>query len=300
MAQTQRPADFHQDELCPPNKIYALTDANKKVDLENLLCPDESRILANILQNHPLRFIIDASSSVPWIYFGQLWHTLQEDGSKSCRKSKGVVGMKIPDWMITDEMKLTENYQLYTEVFRVDVPTTQLHPIESTQGTHRKTRTPTTSNLKIDEGQSSAPRRSTVIRLRIPPRRSTRLTPPTLFPTTDEANDLVLQDTLQVSLAEQKSHEELEATQNVENFKEHLMAEEIEKLVEGKKNVEDNVEVASSPLRNDDNQTNLGTRLEPRSDKERPEVEKIANISQPVNIIKEEEESVEDDYELKL
>ncbi|GKE05368.1 hypothetical protein Tco_1397386 [Tanacetum coccineum] len=37
MAQPQCPADVHQDELCPPNKRYALMDANKKVDLENLL-----------------------------------------------------------------------------------------------------------------------------------------------------------------------------------------------------------------------------------------------------------------------
>ncbi|GKD36312.1 hypothetical protein Tco_1251821 [Tanacetum coccineum] len=57
-------------------------DANKKVDLENPLCPDESRILANIFQNHLLRFSIAASSSVPWIYLGQFWHTLQEDGLK--------------------------------------------------------------------------------------------------------------------------------------------------------------------------------------------------------------------------
>ncbi|GJZ47998.1 hypothetical protein Tco_0601830, partial [Tanacetum coccineum] len=109
-------------------------------------------------------------------------------------KSKDVVGMKIPDWMITDEMKLTENYQLYAKVFGVDVPTAHL--------------------------------------------------------------------------AEQKSREELEATQNVEKVKEHLMAEEIEKL-------------------------------EPRSDKESLEVEKIADISQSVNVIGEEEESAEDDYELK-
>ncbi|GKE19042.1 hypothetical protein Tco_1426619 [Tanacetum coccineum] len=454
---TTKPADVHQDELCPPNKRYDLMEANKKVDLDNPLCPDESRILVNILQNHPLRFSIDASSSVPWIYLGQFWHTLQEDGSKNklkfmldrkeltltldefrtifhlpqatvnnhdhfvpapkfsemvpfyvnnlgftlelrstsnfkttdllqpwqtlCKmfsrclktrvtgydqpslqimqmlyyfvnnihvdyaellwegfhysltnpttmipyprftklivshymttfpeisrrahdryhtladdvmiksifnsgKSKGVVGMKIPDWMITDEMKLTENYRLYAEVFGVDVPMTQSQPIESTQGTHRITSAPRTPNPEIAEGESSAPQRSTVIRIRIPPRRSTRLTPPTPIPTTDEADDLVLQDTLQVSLAEQKSHKELEATQNVEKVKEHLMAEEIEKLVEGTKNVEENVEVASSPLRNDDNQTNPDTRLEPKSDKERPKVEKIADISQPVN-----------------
>ncbi|GKB73345.1 hypothetical protein Tco_0934757 [Tanacetum coccineum] len=57
-------------------------DANKKIDLENLLCPNESKLLANILQNHPLRFNISVSSSVPWIYLGQFWHTLKEDGSK--------------------------------------------------------------------------------------------------------------------------------------------------------------------------------------------------------------------------
>ncbi|GJR52137.1 retrovirus-related pol polyprotein from transposon TNT 1-94 [Tanacetum coccineum] len=50
MAQPQRQADVHQDELCPPNKRYALMDANKKIDLENLLCPNESKLLANILQ----------------------------------------------------------------------------------------------------------------------------------------------------------------------------------------------------------------------------------------------------------
>ncbi|GJU47818.1 hypothetical protein Tco_1217373 [Tanacetum coccineum] len=110
-------------------------------------------------------------------------------------------------------------------------------------------------------------------------------------------DDLVLQETLQVSLAER--HEDFEAKQNVEKVKDHLMAEEIEKLVKGSKNVEENVEVASSPLRNDDNQTNPNTRLEPRSDKESPEVEKIVDISQHVNVNEEEEESAKDDYELR-
>ncbi|GJR43514.1 hypothetical protein Tco_1311617 [Tanacetum coccineum] len=67
----QRQAGVHQDELCPPNKRYALMDANKKIDLDNPLCPNESKILVNILHNHPLRFSIAASSSVPWIYVRQ-------------------------------------------------------------------------------------------------------------------------------------------------------------------------------------------------------------------------------------
>ncbi|GJZ14432.1 retrovirus-related pol polyprotein from transposon TNT 1-94 [Tanacetum coccineum] len=51
-------------------------------------------------------------------------------------------------------------------------------PTESTQGTHRT------------------------------PRRSTRLTPPAPVPNVDKADEMILQDTLQVSLAEHKSHEE--------------------------------------------------------------------------------------------
>ncbi|GJZ79418.1 hypothetical protein Tco_0644255 [Tanacetum coccineum] len=82
MAQQQHAAEVHPDELCPPNKRYDLMDANKKVDLEHVQCPPESKILMNIIKNHPLRFSIDASSSVPWIYMAQFWHTLKEDGSK--------------------------------------------------------------------------------------------------------------------------------------------------------------------------------------------------------------------------
>ncbi|GKD80932.1 hypothetical protein Tco_1347771 [Tanacetum coccineum] len=78
-------------------------------------------------------------------------------------------------------------------------------------------------------------------------------------------------------MTEQKTREELEAKQNVEKVKEHLMDEEIENLVEGSENVEANIEASSLPLGNDDNQTNHETRLEPRK----------------------EEESGEDDYELK-
>ncbi|GJW75728.1 retrovirus-related pol polyprotein from transposon TNT 1-94 [Tanacetum coccineum] len=82
MTQQQHAADVHSDELCPPNKRYDLMDANKKVDLEHVQCPSESKILMNIIKNHPLRFSIAASASVPWIYMAQFWHTLKEDGSK--------------------------------------------------------------------------------------------------------------------------------------------------------------------------------------------------------------------------
>nr|GEY30161.1 hypothetical protein [Tanacetum cinerariifolium] len=101
------------------------------------------------------------------------YHNLEDDvmvkNIFNLGKHKDGVGIKILSWMIKDEMKLTDHYWMYHVVFGVDVPTTQSQPIESTQGTHRT---------------ASAPRRST------------RLTPPTPIPTTVEADDIILQDTV--------------------------------------------------------------------------------------------------------
>nr|GEU51593.1 hypothetical protein [Tanacetum cinerariifolium] len=225
------------------------------------------------------------------------YHNLEHDEMVksifNSRKNKAGVGIKILSWMITDEMKLTENYRLYAKVFGVDVPTTQSQPIESTQETHRTTSTPRSPNPDKDEGESRAQRKYTVIRLCILPRRSTRLTPPTLILTALDVEDMIVQDTIKLSLAEQKSHDDLKAEQNVEKVKEHLTAEEIEKMVEGTENVED--KFVNSVL---NNQNDPDTRLDPGSYKESLEVEKT-DVVQPVNVIETEEESAEDDYKLR-
>nr|GEW77483.1 hypothetical protein [Tanacetum cinerariifolium] len=119
-------------------------------------------------------------------------------------------------------------------------------PIESTHGTHRTTNALRSPNPDVDEGESSAPQKSTIIRLRIPQRQPTRLTLPTSIPTTVDADDIILQDKIQLSLAEQKSHDELEANQNVQNIEEHLIANEIKKPMEGTKN-ESKKEILVSP-----------------------------------------------------
>nr|GEU54965.1 hypothetical protein [Tanacetum cinerariifolium] len=148
------------------------------------------------------------------------YHNLEDDAIVknifNSGKYKDGVRMKIPSWMIMDEMKLTDHYRMYAVVFGVGVPTTQSQPIESIQGTHRTLSSP--------------------------------------------------------SLAEQKSHDELEVMQNVQKVEKYLIAEEIVKLVEGAENVK-NVEVNSSTLRQNDTQTITGTRLVPMSDKEGLEVE---------------------------
>ncbi|GKA69284.1 hypothetical protein Tco_0775348 [Tanacetum coccineum] len=227
MTQPQRQADVHQDELCPPNKLYALMDANKKMDLDNPLCPNESKILANILQNHPLRFGIAASLSIPWIYLGK------ELSDVCC----GVRGRSSYD------------------------PVTPI--VTLTQGNIGSTSAPRSPNLLKDEGRSQV----------------------------QSHGKSIVQSRL-------KSHDELEVKQNVQKVKEHLIAKEIKKLVDGMENVANVLSVDSSTIRQNDNPIDPGTRLEHKSDKESLEVEITAEV-QPINVNEEEEESAEDDFKLK-
>ncbi|GJR00775.1 hypothetical protein Tco_0523759 [Tanacetum coccineum] len=141
-----------------------------------------------------------------------------------------------------------EHYQMFVEVFGIDVLLTRSQPTESTHGTHRTTSAPRSPNPDKEAAESSAPRRSTVIRLRIPERRSIRLTPPAPVLTVDKADEMILQDTLQVSLAEHKSREEQEARENMALVDEHLASEEIEKMVDEQENIVDD----SSIPRNDE------------------------------------------------
>ncbi|GKF37063.1 hypothetical protein Tco_0113821, partial [Tanacetum coccineum] len=141
MAHQQHAADVHPDELCPPNKRYNLMDANKKVDLEHVQCLSESKILMNII-NRIIRY--DSALQHQHLYLGFIWH----------RRNKNTVGMRIPPWMITEEMKLTEHYKVYAEVFGLDVPLIQSQPTESTQATHRTLSAPRSPNPATETTES--------------------------------------------------------------------------------------------------------------------------------------------------
>nr|GFA68024.1 hypothetical protein [Tanacetum cinerariifolium] len=161
--------------------------------------------------------------------------------------------MKIPAWMISEATKHTKHYRMYMEVFEIDVPLTQSQPTESTQVMYRTPIAPRSLKPKMDAVESSAPKRSTVIRFCIPQWRSTRLTPPDPVPTMDKADEMILQDTLQVSLTEYKSREEQEARENVELVNEHLASVEIKKMAEGQ-------EIDDSSIPKNDEHNILGTR----------------------------------------
>ncbi|GJV49845.1 hypothetical protein Tco_1440057 [Tanacetum coccineum] len=175
-------------------------NANKKFDLLNPQCPNESKILTNILLNHPPRPSIAGSTSVPWIYMYQFWHTLQQDGSRR----------REPE-------------------------------------------------------------------------------PKTPIPTAAEIDVTNLHETIQISIATQRSLGDFKPKHNVEKVQEHIVDEEIENLLEGNDNV--NVDEFKNNILN--NQEDPGTMIEPRSHKESMEVELDADLVH-VNSNEEEEESAEE------
>ncbi|GKB30216.1 hypothetical protein Tco_0869617 [Tanacetum coccineum] len=106
------------------------------------------------------------------------YHNLKDDDIMknifNSGRYKDKVGMKISYWMISDEMKHAEHYQMTPSA-------------------------PRSPNPKMDTVESSAPKRSTMICFYLPERRPTRLTPPAPVPTVDKADEMILQDTLQAN-----------------------------------------------------------------------------------------------------
>ncbi|GJR01186.1 hypothetical protein Tco_0524170 [Tanacetum coccineum] len=103
------------------------------------------------------------------------------------------------------------------------------------------------------------------------------------MPSAEKANEMILQDMIQVSLAEHKSREEQEARENVALVYEHLAAKEIEKLVEDHENEKEE-------------ETTKKIKVEP--DKDIPMVD-VTNIVIPVNVDDEEDEITDEVFELR-
>ncbi|GJR54806.1 retrovirus-related pol polyprotein from transposon TNT 1-94 [Tanacetum coccineum] len=262
MAHQQHAADVHPDELCPPNKRYDLMDANKKIDFEHVQCPPKSKLLTNIIKNHPLRFSIASSSSVPWIYMAQFWHTLKEDGSKfrlMFMLDKKELSLTLDDFKTIFHLpQANDNHHnsfMPPPSFSDMVPfyknelgfTMELKTSSSFKTNGLLRVRDRYHNMKDDDIMKNifnSGRHKDRVGMKIPDwmisketkhtehyrMGSIRLTPPAPVPTIDKVDEMILQDTLQVSLVEHKSREEQEARENVELVNEHLASVEIETM----------------------------------------------------------------------
>ncbi|GJW47085.1 hypothetical protein Tco_0078731 [Tanacetum coccineum] len=124
----------------------------------------------------------------------------------------------------------------------------------------------------------------------VPPRRQD---PETLNPTSAEIDITNLDETIQISIATQRSIKDYEAQKNVAKVKEHIVDEELDQLLEGTENV--NVDTFMDDVLN--SQEYPGTRIDPKSDKENLEAKK--DVDMVIINDGEEEESAEDEFELR-
>ncbi|GJU40837.1 hypothetical protein Tco_1193794 [Tanacetum coccineum] len=300
MAQPQRQADVHQDELCPPNKRYALMDANKKFwhtlkedgSKYRLMFTLDRKELTLTLDDFRTMFHLPQANDnghdyfVPPPKFSKMpWQTLCKMFSK-CLTTRGT-GWDQPPLQIMQMMYCFINniHVDYAELlwegihYSLEHPATFIpyqmfikiivsHYMTTFTDISRRARD-RYHNLEDDETMKNifnSGRHKDKIGMQIPS-----------WMITDE---MKLTENYQMY------------AENVELVKEHLAAEEIKKLVEGTENVKED----SSIPKNDDDLPD--TRLEPRSDKESPKVEITAEV-QPVNVNEEEVEIEDDVYELK-
>ncbi|GJV28993.1 hypothetical protein Tco_1385441 [Tanacetum coccineum] len=115
------------------------------------------------------------------------------------------------------------------------------------------------------------------------------------IPTAAEIDVTNLDETIQMSIATQRSIEDFKAQQNVEKVKEHMMDEELEQLLEGTENVD--VDAFMDDVLN--SQEDPSTRIEPMSDKESPKVTKSTDMLD-IHDDEVEEESVKEEFELRM
>ncbi|GKC02343.1 hypothetical protein Tco_0993953, partial [Tanacetum coccineum] len=292
------------DLLVPPNKQYGLAEANNNIDLVNPLCPPSSKILGNILTQHPLCFALTAFASVSWIYIQQVWHTLGLDDSKE---------MFI---FFTNTKEFTFSVDDFRRVFQLPQATDINHAgfvepptsfsfssdalplllcnlVTSLQHTnssscrnnfaykglisivantrenflrmlnYKSCETPSAPrppNLVEHQGESSALRKHTLIMIQ----KRSQPNPETPTPTPAEIDVTNVDKATQMIIATARSLEDLEARQNVKRVKEHMVDEEIGKIVEGNDDVNENQFV--DDILN--SQEYPGTKIEPEKDEE--------------------------------
>ncbi|GKA58913.1 hypothetical protein Tco_0758226, partial [Tanacetum coccineum] len=140
------------------------------------------------------------------------------------KKERDCKGMLIPNEFLTNDICATIEYKEYEKVFgRVDIPTIQPQPVESTQGINRTpsaTGTPTPITIEMKKrkqvaGESSTPRKSLKVTIKQKKSSTTPIPPPS----DDRERDEIAEATL-FSLTMHKTTIAAEAQENVAKDKE--------------------------------------------------------------------------------
>ncbi|GKC10326.1 hypothetical protein Tco_1007108, partial [Tanacetum coccineum] len=196
-------------------------------------------IIADLMQN---------SDSIPK-RLEEEYHSIKDDVplvSVYTTRNVTIKGMLIPDEFLTDDIHATLEYKDYEKVFlEIDIPTIQSQPNKKRKQVVRETGS-LRKSLKVIIKQKKL---------------STTPIPP---PSDDKERDEITKATL-LSLASHKTAKIAEEQENVAAVEEHLLNEDVEKIVEGKDKESYASAFADSAFQDD---AVIGTRLEPASHKE--------------------------------
>ncbi|GKA28758.1 hypothetical protein Tco_0715003 [Tanacetum coccineum] len=194
-------------------------------------------------------------------------------------------------------IRATDDYKEYETVFfGVEVPMNQPQPVVSTQGTHRTTprayKTPTLTaaspqgkKRKQSVGETSSPRKSLKVTIRQKKQSTTPIPPHG----DDRERDEMAEATL-LSLTLYKTALAAEAQENIAKVQEKLEEEEIEKMVAGEEDEESYASEFADSIFNDDDDS--GTRIEPESHNENPEV-----VVDDDDVTKKKDDNMDEDKE---
>ncbi|GJT01057.1 integrase, catalytic region, zinc finger, CCHC-type containing protein [Tanacetum coccineum] len=188
--------------------------------------------------------------------------------------------MLISNAFLTDEIRATDDYKEYEMVLvKVVVPTIQLQPVVSTQGTHRTTpsahRSPTLTTATPQKKKKKKKKRKQVAGEQVHQENHSKLP-------SDKRRNLSLHKT---TIA-------VEAQENVAKVQEKLEEEEKEKMVEGKDDDESYASEFPDSVFNDNDDSS--TRIKPESHNENPET-----VDDDDETEKEKKDEKKDDIEDK-
>nr|GEV23138.1 hypothetical protein [Tanacetum cinerariifolium] len=149
-----------------------------------------------------------------------------------------VKGMLIPDNLITNVIRDTQEYKDYVEKYGgVDVPMIQSQSVEFTQGTHRTpraTRTPNPTDVVQKKskgtpavGETSSPMKSLKIRVR-----QQKLVFTIPLPPSDDQERYDIHEATLLSLALHKTAKNAEEQENMATVKEKQLEDDVEKIIE--------------------------------------------------------------------
>nr|GEV84532.1 retrovirus-related Pol polyprotein from transposon TNT 1-94 [Tanacetum cinerariifolium] len=249
------------------------------------IAPVNIKVIEFFMQKVGYQGVVDKISTFYTKFLAQPWHTM-------FKKKNVITYPRFTKLIIADLMKkypsipkrLDKDYHSIKD----DISLVSVYSIGNV-ATADYTEYETGKKRKQSAGETSSPRKSLKVTIRKKKQNTTSIPPPS----DDRERDKIAKVTL-LSLTLHKTALATEAQENVVKVQENLVEEEIEKIVKGEEDEESYASEFVDSMFNDDDS---GTRIDPESHKENPEVVDDDDVTKNIDDKKDEYEEKDDNFE---